>query len=59
LKGAGVVKSLCGFACGPGVIHAQKVGIKYKKPPFGLNPAPGAPRFCLFVFAFDECGILN
>jgi hypothetical protein len=32
-KGWGVVKSLAGFPCGPaGLVHTQKVGIKYKKP---------------------------
>jgi hypothetical protein len=31
--GAGVVKSLGGFACGPvGLVHTQNCGIKCKKP---------------------------
>jgi hypothetical protein len=34
LRGVGVFESLGYFACGPVVlVHAHRVGIKYKKPP--------------------------
>jgi len=37
--GWGVVKSLALIGSGPGLVHAQKVGIKYKKP---TEAVPGA-----------------
>jgi hypothetical protein len=54
--GWGVVKSLGRWGSGPvGLLHTQKVGTKYKKPPQAPNAStPNQPDVCRVSVGFSD-----